>query len=44
MPVYRCGSCGRILKKIPPTNKCPHCGGRILYKVRQETVRTVKAR
>ncbi len=43
--MFKCGECGRTVEKLPENRaRCPHCGARILYKPRQETVRKIKAR
>lgn len=43
--MYKCGGCGRYLEHLDPTtNRCPYCESRILFKVRPEVVRKVKAR
>ena len=43
---YVCYECGKILtaQDISRRVRCPHCGGRILFKKRVETVKKVKAR
>ncbi|KUO41963.1 MAG: DNA-directed RNA polymerase subunit P [Hadesarchaea archaeon YNP_N21] len=42
---YRCGNCDRTFEKIEATGiRCPYCGYRILFKVRPDVVRKVKAR
>ena len=41
---YRCQTCGALIGlRAGGEFKCPYCGGRILEKVRQKTVRTIKA-
>ncbi len=43
--MYKCGGCHRLLEELDPTtNRCPYCESRILFKVRPEVVRKVKAR
>jgi len=46
MVVYRCFQCGREVKPehIKRKVRCPYCGCRILYKVRPNKVKVVKAR
>lgn len=43
--MYKCGKCNRLLEELDPTtNRCPYCESRILFKIRPEMVRKVKAR
>ncbi|HDJ83729.1 MAG TPA: DNA-directed RNA polymerase subunit P [Desulfurococcaceae archaeon] len=46
--LYRCGRCGRVfdlqqLMILAPRVRCPHCGYRVIYKVRTPVVKKVKA-
>jgi DNA-directed RNA polymerase subunit RPC12/RpoP len=47
--MYRCEKCGRLItleelrEKVEGGVKCPKCQHRILIKVRQQRVKTVKA-
>ncbi|HID60970.1 MAG TPA: DNA-directed RNA polymerase subunit P [Hadesarchaea archaeon] len=43
--MLRCSECGREFEKLPEGRvRCPHCGSRVLFKVRQEIVRKVRAK
>lgn len=43
--MYRCAGCGKITRVLEGGGaKCPYCGARLLFKVRPEVVRRVKAR
>lgn len=43
--MYRCSGCNKKLEKIEQgSTKCPFCGSRILFKMRPEVVRKVKAK
>ena len=46
--LYRCGKCGRVfdlmqLRILAPRVRCPHCGYRVIYKVRTPVLKKVKA-
>jgi DNA-directed RNA polymerase subunit RPC12/RpoP len=43
--MFKCSVCGRLVEKLPEGRvRCPHCGSRVLLKVRPETVKKVKAK
>jgi DNA-directed RNA polymerase subunit RPC12/RpoP len=43
--MLKCSTCGRLVDKLPEGRvRCPHCGSRVLLKMRPETVKKVKAR
>jgi DNA-directed RNA polymerase subunit RPC12/RpoP len=43
--MLKCSACGRQVEKLPEGRvRCPHCGSRVLLKVRPDVVRKVKAR
>ena len=43
---YICYACGEKVTQMDISKKirCPYCGGKILFKERQETVKKVKSR
>ena len=52
MTLYKCLKCGRVIKSIEELRdertkeivvKCPGCYGRILFKVRPQVVKRVRA-
>ena len=44
--MYKCYKCGEVIKdpqKLEGLVRCPRCGFRIMYKLRQPAVRRIKA-
>jgi len=45
MAAYRCAKCGGILNELPSgIIRCPSCANKILYKLRENVAKDVKAR
>lgn len=45
--IYRCGRCGHTFEasdlELMPSIKCPYCGYRVIYKVRRQGRKVIKA-
>ena len=43
--MLKCSACGRLVEKLQEGRaRCPHCGSRVLLKMRPETIQKIKAK